>query len=60
MQPIDASQQASALRRAHGSGAEVLVGSKIRTCEASGDHQSAKSWKMVQQVLRQRSGASQG
>jgi len=59
MQPITASQQASALQRAHGREAEVLVGSKIRTCEDTGHHDEAENWKMVQKVLRQRSGASE-
>ncbi|KGM48924.1 hypothetical protein [Pseudooceanicola atlanticus] len=59
MQPIAASEQASALRRVHGNEAEVLVGTKIRQCEASGETDKAESWKMIQQVLRQRSGASE-
>ena len=59
MQPIETSRQASALRRAHGRKAEAIVGTKIRTCEEVGHHDEAENWKMIQQVLRQRSGASE-
>lgn len=53
MQPMQASQQASALFRAHGPAAEAKVAEKIRLCERSGRMDEASDWKLVRASIRE-------
>ncbi|MBY5973635.1 hypothetical protein [Pseudooceanicola marinus] len=53
MQPINASQQASALYRAHGPAAEAKVAEKIRACEASGETDQARDWQRIRDAIRE-------
>lgn len=59
MQPIAASEQASALKRAYGDKSEVVVAANIRQCRDTGRHEEADAWMAVRRALRQRSGASE-